>query len=133
MAKLSIVVVDPPNQCIGYDDIELVMSTKEGESPPVFVGADELRFDVEIDIRPDRSGDLQGWGPAVNRQGDGIRFVYLAWIGTQNGRRTMFRRLKVGLDLVPGFPGSAKEYTVRVRGRDKRGEPACARAVLADD
>lgn len=133
MVRLSIVVVDPPKHFASYGDIHLVLSTKEGEFAPDFVGASEIRFDVDIEIRPDRSGDLQGWGPAVNRQGDGTRFVYLAWIGTQNGVRAMFRRLKVGLDQVPGFPGSAENYSVRVRGRDKKGGPACARAVLADD
>ncbi|MFZ4509006.1 MAG: DUF5990 family protein [Fimbriimonas sp.] len=128
---VEIVVVDPPTHFAGYDSIELVLSTKDGNFPPVSKTERELIFEVSVEIRADKSGVLQGWGPAVNRQGDGVRFIYLSWIGTQGGFPAMFRRLKVGLDQVPGFPGPQDRYSVRVSGQDKRGGPACARATLA--
>lgn len=130
-ATIQIFVIDPPTQFEGYDEIHLVLSTNEGHYPPSAVGPGFLRFDVQVQIRPDRSGILQGWGPAVNRQGDGIRFIYLSWVGSQGGVARMFRRLKVGLDQVHGFPGDATEYEVRVKGTDRHGGPACARAVVA--
>lgn len=130
-ATVQIFVIELPKAFDGYDGIHLVLSTADGHFPPTEIGPDYLRFDAEVEIRPDRSGMLQGWGPAVNRQGDGVRFIYLSWLGTQGGFPRMFRRMKVGLDQVPGFPSSATEYQVRVKGTDKRGGPACARCVLA--
>ncbi len=129
--KLQIVVVEAPAAFVGFDAIELLLSTKDGFFAPVQKSPEELRFEVEVEIRPDRNGDLQGWGPAVNRQGDGIRFIYLTWFGIQAGMKSQFRRMKVGLDQVPGFPGEAEHYEVRVKGTDKRGCPACARATVA--
>jgi len=130
MPTLQIIVVDPPTQFPPYTRLELLLADKDGQTyPPVIEGGD-LRFDLPIEIRPDKAGDMQGWGPAVVRQNDGRRFVYLNWIGHQNGMSRCFRRLKVFLDRVSGFPGESDSYTVRVQGQDRKGGPACATAVV---
>lgn len=130
ISLIQIYVVDPPTVFAPYDEIELVLSTKDGIFPPAATEGADLRFDVQVEIRPDKSGTLQGWGPAVNRQPDGRRFIYLAWIGTTSGGRSMFRRLKVFLDKVSLFPGHESVYTIHVKGKDPRGGPACASAIV---
>ena len=130
MSLIHIHVVDAPTSFAPYDEIELVLSTKDGTFPPAATDGANLRFDVPVEIRPDKSGTLQGWGPAVNRQPDGRRFIYLGWIGTAGGEPTMFRRLKVFLDTVSLFPGHESMYTIHVNGKDRRGGPACASATV---
>lgn len=90
-------------------------------------------FEATFELKTDRSGNLQPSGPAVQRQNDGRRFVYLSWCGTQGPETRMFRRLKVFFDTVPGFPGPLEEYRVQVKGTDRRGGPACATAEPVTD
>ena len=130
MTLIQIYVVDAPTSFAPWDAIELVLSTKDGIFAAAAAEGADLRFDVSVEVRPDKSGTLQGWGPAVNRQPDGRRFIYLAWLGTTGGERTMFRRLKVFLDTVSLFPGHETVYVIHVKGKDPRGGPACASATV---
>ena len=130
MTLIHIHVVDAPTSFAPWDAIELVLSTKDGIFPAAATDGSNLRFEVPVEVRPDKSGTLQGWGPAVNRQPDGRRFIYLAWLGTTGGERTMFRRLKVFLDTVSLFPGHETVYVIHVKGKDPRGGPACASATV---
>lgn len=64
------------------------------------------------------------------------RFLYISWTGDQQGRRTMFRRMKLPLksitwdqiDQVLQQPGAILVATVA--GTDRRGGPACATVSL---
>ena len=119
---LRIVLVDPPREFDGMTDVE----------PRLEVGNDSLpakdgAFLVEYDLR--FAGD-RGWlptGPAVKAEKDGRRFVYVGWYGTKDGVQTRFRRLKVPFGDVDHF---AEEPTIVVAGRDAKGGPACAQAIV---
>lgn len=133
MPVFSVRVVDPPGECLGMTNVELYLQTPSALVPGTAEGSD-LRFEVPFTMRPDRSGVPQPSGDVVHRESDGRRFIYLVWLGDQDGRRESFRRLKVYFDLAPGFPAPAETYSVSIRGRDAKGLPACARAqVYVDD
>ncbi|WP_227625034.1 DUF5990 family protein [Fimbriimonas ginsengisoli] len=73
-------------------------------------------------------GTLQPVGDSVKREGDGRRFIHLAWWGTQDGHRQMFRRIKLFFDQVQALDTTTAVNEVAIRGRDSKGLPACARA-----
>jgi hypothetical protein len=129
MPVLRIVVLQPPADFGEYRDLELVMQNKAGSSGPRRLEDGSLEFVACFEMKTDRSGVLEAVGPEIVRQGDGQRFIYLQWWGVRGGSRETFRRIKVFLDQVPGFPGAGEDLEVRVLGVDKRGTPACARAV----
>ncbi len=120
--SLRIVLVDPPLEFGGMLNLEARLEVGKDSFP-----GDAGTFVVEYDLR--FAGD-HGWlprGPAIQREKDGRRFVYLGWYGTKDGVRTRFRRLKVHLE---GFDHFAEAPTICVSGRDKRGGPACATAAI---
>jgi len=130
MPNLTILVDQPAEGCTGQRDVQLTFDDGGADIPGVRMPDGALRYIVKFDLVQDKEGNPRPAGKAIKRQGDGRRFVYLNWIGTPtNGPRTMFRRLKVFFDQVPGFPGDAENYSVRVQGTDKKGEPACATSV----
>ncbi len=90
-----------------------------------------MTFEVPFDLRADRSGVIQPWGEAVQRQPDGRRFVYLVWQRTKGGVRSMPGRIKVFFDQLKGFP-NGESFEVQVLGRDQKGRPACATARIAN-
>ena len=130
MATFQITVVDPPSEFPGYADIDLFLQTPTGYIAAASKSESAFVFEAPFELKADRSGTLQPTGPAVQRQNDGRRFVYLSWRGTQGSMTSMFRRLKVFFDTVPGFPGPLAQYHLRVKGTDKRGGPACATAEV---
>lgn len=124
MPTLSIVVIDPPDYFSEQGPVSLALQTAGGYREGLRVGSN-LRFEVGYRLREDRSGVLQPTGDLVQRQPDGRRFVYLAWL---NAEGISFRRLKVHFDLA--------DYTqthceVRIAGRDAKGTPACASARVS--
>ncbi len=130
MPILRITVVEPPSEFTGYAKIALYLQTDGGYLPPKSHSESAIVFEVPFELKVDRSGAFQPIGPSIQRQNDGRRFVYLCWCGTQGTTTTMFRRLKVFFDTAAGFPGSSAEYEVHVKGKDKRGGPACATAEV---
>jgi hypothetical protein len=115
MPVLTIVVENLPERCP-----RLALQTKGG-----YVESDNLRFSVPYELRADRSGVVQPTGDAVQRQPDGRRFVYLAWLSGD----TMVGRIKVQFDgLTP--EQVAEGATVVVSATDRRGNPAGGSVVF---
>jgi len=131
MPTLTIVVKDPPSAWSDYDSIALRLPTASGSVEGRALENGDLEFTVPFEIRPDRAGVVQAWGPLINRQGDGRRFIYLAWYGRRGALEEMFRRLKVYTELIPGFPEIGEEVKLQIAGKDAKGTPACATARSA--
>jgi|GEM_PF-2445781 len=130
MPTLRITVQDPPSEFSDYGEIKLLLEMPMGLADPGSHSGRDLIFEVPFELKPDRSEILQPSGPLIQRQNDGRRFVYLNWLGRQNGESIRFRRLKIFFDKVHGFPGSSERYETRIMGVDKKGGPACATAQV---
>lgn len=103
MPTLTILVENIP------DGSHLALQTKTG-----YVDGDGPRFTVPYDLR-----DGKPTGPAVQRQPDGRRFAYLAWL--QNG--TMVGRIKIQFDALPP-ERLAEDNTVTISATNPKGKPA---------
>jgi len=134
MSTLRIVVFAAPRECEGAKDLRLTMSSKDGEIASKAQG-DSLLFELEFEMKADRSGAMHPSGPEVVHHGDKRRFVYLNWWGQTAEGYQCFRRIKVFFARIPNFgEGMADEYEVFIKGTDKRGGPACASVeLLASD
>ena len=124
--SLRIVLADPPSAFAGMEDLEARLEVG-ADSLPGVPAEGGLAFLVDYDLR--FNGDF-GWrpvGPAIRVEKDGRRFVYVGWYGTKDGVRSRFRRLKVPLGGVADFMA---EPRIVVAGRDAKGGPACAQAVV---
>jgi len=102
MPTLTIRVEDLPEAFVG-ESIRLVLQTKTG-----YVESDNLSFDVAYDLR-----DGKPVGSAVQRQPDGRRFVYLAWLSGG----TMVGRIKVQFDALTSEQ-LAQDTVVTLSARD---------------
>lgn len=132
MPSLNVRVKELPLECLGWTNFELLLPTPNGFLPGQAEG-DDLVFAIPFAIRADRSGVLQPSGDLVKREGDGRRFVYLAWSGEKEGVRTPYGRIKLFFEQVPGYPSDNEEYEVTISGRDPKGRPACARARVLSE
>lgn len=92
----------------------LALQTKGG-----YEDAEGLRFSVPYELRTDRSGVLHPVGDAVQKQPDGRRFVYLAWLSGG----LMVGRIKVQFDGLSADQ-LAEGATVVVSATDRRGKLA---------
>jgi hypothetical protein len=92
--------------------------------------APAAEWEIDVDVRPGRTGDLDQFGPYVQGR-PGKRFVYLSWgdVG-DDGSFDMFRRIKLWLNQVdPSIleqadqPGRRLEAHLRLT--DSCGGPLC--------
>ncbi len=109
MPILTILVEDLPEGAP-----HLAIQTKRG-----YEDGEGLRFSVPYELRADRSGVIQPIGDAVQKQPDGRRFVYLAWLSGGG----MVGRIKVQFDELPAEQ-LAEGASVVVSATDRRGKPA---------
>lgn len=112
---LTIEIVDPPTEFEGQS-VRIVLVNKKKE----FFPSANHSWQIEIEQKPNRAGELFWSGDTVQHHGDGRRFVYFAWL-TSSGKA--FRRLKVDLNHV-----TEETQILKVAGKMKDGSPACATA-----
>ncbi len=129
MPKVIILVRGAPRSCLGVKNCSLALQVgTEYESAQTTADGD-LAFCTEFEWAADRYGDLYGRGPAIVRQNDGQRFIYLAWL---DDRRKMFRRIKL---FVRQFatPPQQGPFQVILSGIDGKGMPACSTAKVVEE
>jgi hypothetical protein len=129
---LHIIVHEAPKQWNGMVDLELVMQAGKAVIPPSNSSDNQLRFQTEVEWKPDRAGILQPTGPSIVRQNDGRRFVYLQWWGSLAGERITFRRIKLYTQQIDGFTPDASHVEANVMGIDAKGCPACSTAIIKE-
>jgi len=83
--------------------------------PQEFTESAAHSWEIEVGLK-----DGHWVGPAVGKNGDGRRFVYLAWLA-DNG--AIVRRIKLYQDQVTGT-------VVKLQSRMPDGSPACSTARL---
>lgn len=112
---LTIEIVNPPESCENQGIQILLVDKKSG-----LISSKSNCWQVEIEQKPNRAGQVFWTGSTVQHHGDGRRFIYFAWINTTG---QMFRRLKVDInDVTP------ETKLIQVQGTMKDGSPACATA-----
>ena len=116
--------------CDGRREIRVELQTKEGHEAGTPDGKSSFRWTTEIIAKTGADGSLDFAGPAVHGK-RGERFFYLGWSGDKNGRREMFRRIKIHLrDVTPAqlarVVTTGGALVARVHAVAKDGGPACA-------
>ncbi len=112
---LTIQIADVPTEFEGRPVFLVLVDKKKGN-----ITSSTNTWEIEINQKPNRNGELFWSGDAVQHHGDGRRFVYFAWFDSSN---KMFRRLKVDLNQV-----TESTKNLVVHGTMKDGSPACATA-----
>ena len=129
----------PPDRfegCDGRTDIRADLQTKDGHKAGSSAGKNSVKWTTEIIAKNGADGSLDFAGPAVHGK-RGERFFYLGWSGDKNGRREMFRRIKIHLrDVTPAqlarVVATGGVLLARVRAVAKDGGPACASVPILD-
>ena len=112
--RFRIEVPNPPTHWLEAGNIRLVWQPRV--RPQEFSESPDHTWELEVELKDGR------WvGPAVGKNGDGRRFVYLAWL-TDEGK--IFRRIKLYQDQVTS-------PVVRILAIMPDGSPACSTARLA--
>ncbi len=126
----------PPLDFGGGEAIELGMQHGHEIVQGQADGVGSMRFEGEARVKRDpRTGDPNFLGPIIHGPVGG-RFLYLNWVGTVDGERRDFKRMKVSLasitweqiEAVSGSEAALLEAAVSGVGRD--GGPACASVSL---
>lgn len=122
--------------CDGRREIRVELQTKEGHEAGTPAGKSSFRWATEITAKTGADGSLDFAGPAVHGK-RGERFFYLSWSGDKNGRREMFRRIKIQLrDVTPAqlarVVATSGVLLARVHAVAKDGGPACASVPILD-
>jgi hypothetical protein len=124
---LRVVGRDPPGRTFGcYADVSVAMQVKAAHVGIASGDVPVVEWRTRLRVEPD--GDWRG--EAVHGP-KGERFLYLAWIGRQDGGEpAMFRRAKLQLDaLTPDLRAAAVRRGTLVAElglADACGEPICA-------
>lgn len=82
---LRIVLVDPPKEFDGMNDVVAMLESRCGPEP----GESDTNGNVTFETRYTSDPDVRG--PALKKEKDGRPFIYLGWYGTKAGVRTRFR------------------------------------------
>lgn len=121
--------------CDGRRDIRVALQTKDGHESGSPVDPDGVSWTTSVTLKSTPEGAPDYSGSAVYGK-RGERFFYLSWSGEKDGRRAMFRRLKIHLrDLSQAQIDRALQtegtLEARVHAIAKDGGPACASVPLA--
>jgi hypothetical protein len=124
--RLRIIGTHPPGTVCGvYTGVRVGIQIRQDTVDAV--PADQAPTFIAT-VQVDDDGDVRG--PAIHgRRGE--RFVYLVWLGRENGApEAMFRRAKLQLDGVPpevlAAAAARGTLTATVPLTDAQGMPACA-------
>ena len=130
----------PPSECGPHSRIEAgIQRGEEIEQSQAPVG-DALEFDGELRLKaPAAQGTTPPvfLGPCTHGPPTG-RFIYISWTGEADGRRQMFRRMKIPLGTITWEQIGRLQrdpdarLVATVQGMDRRGGPACATVPLRD-
>jgi hypothetical protein len=128
----------PPSQFEDHEEVTPALQAGDTDTPGRLHPDGSVILEGELRVRRVGDGDPPrflgpyAFGPPASR------FVYVRWSGAHDGRRDMFRRMKIPLggitwaqvDEVVGQPGQCLAVTVTGTARD--GGPACATVPLLD-
>ncbi len=129
----------PSDRFEGFDgrsDIRATLQTKDSHEVGASAEQNSVKWTTEITTKTAADGALDFAGPAVHGK-RGERFFYLSWSGDKNGRREMFRRIKIHLrDVTPAqlarVATTGGTLLARVHAVAKDGGPACASVPILD-
>lgn len=129
MPKVTILVRGAPRSCLFIKNCTLALQIGKAYESARSNQSGDLEFSTEFEWAPDRQGDLHARGPAIVRQNDGKRFIYLAWLDEKGA---MFRRIKL---FVRQFatPPQQGPFLVTLSGIDGKGMPACSTAKVIEE
>lgn len=128
----------PPTTCGPHQRIEAGIQRGDDVLPGAAGPDGSLVFAGELRLKSPARPDAPVFLGAYAFGPPGQRFLYLSWSGEENGKREMFRRMKIPLGSITWAQvdalraeGSVLEVSVAGTGRD--GGPACATVPLLGD
>jgi hypothetical protein len=125
----------PGERCGPYTAIELGIQRGQAVQPGERRADGAMVFECEARVAPQAATGAPNFlGPWVHGPPK-ERFLYLVWEGVADGRRKMFRRMKIHLspidwDLIDAADQAGGVLEARVSGVGKDGTPACASVRL---
>lgn len=125
MAELIVSFNAAPTEHLEYGPIELVLQLKGKNRTAEYERSPNSVWRIPLERK-----NGQWAGKAVQHHGDGRRFIYFEWRYFEDGRPKGFRRIKLYLEHIVKLQEDSGQVAVTVKGRDKKGLPACSTAIL---